>query len=257
MSTVSNRWVHTVVGAALAVLVPVGLAGCADDVSGQGSARTASPSSAGPTDFPATSVPATSDAPPTASDTPEPSSSAPPTPVAPPANCRPSTCKEVASGDVGDGYRVVLRGDASGAGGLGVSAVELAYQGTSVFWVVNEGETPAGIECSAEPAKNCVTVAYVGAHGAIARSWKVVGNTLAASGEAQSSTPNMQSADLNGDGYVDARGLQSTYEPDHATGKVFWQTWTSDGSTLASTGCGPQASTKPPAPTTPQSGACS
>lgn len=176
--------------------------------------------------------------------------------VPPPTSCSPlSQCPKAASGDVGDGYTLVLR---SGPGsGSGASVLELRYRGVSVFWTVKDDETPYELACSATPQKRCVVVDYTGAHAAVGRLWKVMGNTLVAGGTATSDTPGMHATDLNKDGYVDVVALQNDYTPDYATGKVYWQTWVSNGQSLVSTGCSAKASGDlPPQPVTPQTGSC-
>jgi hypothetical protein len=162
----------------------------------------------------------------------------------------------VATKSLGDGYAVVLHGDASYNGGAGASVLELRYSSVPVFWATQEGETPAELGCSPHPARHCVVVDYSGAHGAVGRLWRIVGSTLEAADEVTSATPEMHAVDLEGNGSIDVQALQNNYEPDYATGKVYWQTWTSDGESLTSTGCGPAASTAPPPPTAPLTGVC-
>jgi hypothetical protein len=141
--------------------------------------------------------------------------------------------------------------------GVGATIVELTNAGTPVYWATIAGEMPAQLTCSTSADKsNCVLVASVGAHGSNAAVWRLGGATLHRGSTVASDSPNMRALDLNGDGWVDAEGLQNTYNPDYASGAVYWQTWISDGTHLTSTGCTPPTHSQPGAPAAPVTGTC-
>ncbi|MDP9094163.1 MAG: hypothetical protein M3N95_14830, partial [Actinomycetota bacterium] len=113
------------------------------------------------------------------------------------------------------------------------------------------------LSCSTTADKsNCVLVDSVGAHGSNATVWRLGGASLHRGQTVTAGTPNMRALDLNGDGWVDAEALQSTYTPDYVSGAVYWQTWVSDGTHLTSTGCTSPTHTQPAAPAAPVAGSC-
>lgn len=246
----SRRW--AVVAAAVL------LAGCTSTTGGTGAVSVASSATSGGTDFPAS--PATSGA---LSPSGVPSS-APPTAAASgspaPSECaRESDCTLVKSWDVGGGYVVAAFSASSAAGGIGSSILLLARGRTPVFWHVFAGENPSELLCKvAGTLRNCALVDVVGAHGASAYPFVVVGDQLAIGPSIGTDTPGLHVADLNGDLLVDAYGLQNDFDPDYASGHVQWQTWkrSLDGMTLVSTGCGKLAASAPVDPTAFEQGKC-
>jgi hypothetical protein len=176
--------------------------------------------------------------------------------VPPPKACSSSDCTLFASDDLGSGFAISVHNNST----AGVAIVELAYHGTPLYWHVFRFETPAEFACDvAGSVRNCVLVDYTGAHAAIAHPIVLATATLLIGKEVVSDTPDLHPADLDGDNRIDAYGLHNDYDPDYASGKVRWQTWSrsADGRSFASTGCGPLSQTAPPAPTSFLAGACS
>jgi hypothetical protein len=195
----------------------------------------------------------------------EPVTSTPPTsspPGAPsaasaPAACPGGTCRQVLSSSLISPYSVIVRANSAYGGGAGATIVELTASGVAVSWTVRPGESPAQISCQSSPDRsNCVLVDNVGAHGSTATVLRLAGGTLAVGSSVVATTPQMQATDVNHDGWVDAIGLQNTLKPDYATGTVYWQTWTSNGTQLTSTGCTPPTHTPPSPPSAPLLGQC-
>jgi hypothetical protein len=142
-------------------------------------------------------------------------------------------------------------------GGVGATIVELTNDGVPVYWATIGGEMPVQLTCSTSPDKsNCVLIDSVGAHGSNVTVWRLGGATLHRGSTVASDSPDMRALDLNGDGWVDAEGLQNTHNPGNASGTVYWQTWISDGTHLTSTGCTPPSSSQPSAPAAPVTGTC-
>ena len=180
-----------------------------------------------------------------------------PSAVPAPAACPGGTCRQAMSTTLGAPYAVVVRSNPAYANGTGATIVELTAAGVPVGWTVLPSESPSEITCSSTPSQsNCVLVDHVGAHRSDAIVFRLAGGALRRGGTVAAATPEMHARDLNGDGWVDAAGLQNTGVPDYATGKVYWQTWASDGTGLRSTGCTGLAASAPPVPTTLLHGSC-
>ena len=244
----SDRALTCVAVAALAAAV---LVACSSTVTGSGSA--VRPSSSAPS-TPASSSGVSTDVP-TTTDT---SSATPgPTAVPPPASCPGGTCPKSLSATLSSPYTIVVRANRDYSGGVGATIVELTNGTVPVFWYTIEGDSPSQLSCiTGSSGANCVLVDYTGAHASNATVWTLAAGTLHRGATVTSDTPNMRADDLNGDGFVDAEALQNTYVPDYASGSVYWQTWTSDGSHLTSTGCSAPTHNPPAAPTAPLSGSC-
>lgn len=224
------------------------LTACTTTVNGTGIARQPSL-----TPTPTTSTAATTPA--SSSATPTPTAPAP-TAVSPPPQCPGGTCQIAATIGLQNGYEILLRNGTSTTAPVS-SVVELTQRGVPVAWFVADGEQPAHIACSITNQQgSCVVVNEVGAHGSDAIAFVFTGTALQRGDTVTASTPEMFPRDLNADGTIDAEGLQNDYTPDYATGKVQWQTWTSNGLHFTSTGCGPKSSVAPPRPTTLQTGPC-
>jgi hypothetical protein len=180
-----------------------------------------------------------------------------PSPIPAPAACPGGTCKQNMSSSVSAPFTVIVRTNPAYGNGQGATILELTDSGVPVSWYVVPAETPAEITCSSTPNEaNCVLVDHVGAHGSDAIVFRISGGTLKRGSTVVASTPEMHAGDLNDDGWIDAAGLQNNGSPDYVTGKVYWQTWVSDGLRLNSTGCTALASTPGPQPTTPARGNC-
>jgi hypothetical protein len=249
-------------GLFLALLASAGLAACSSTIQGTGLPIAAESTSAAPQSdtappseaaSPSATASSTSSAP-VASSPPAPPT---PAPASPPPECPGGTCPQVDSVALGHGYVIILRGNDGYGGGAGASVVELTSGGVPVFWSAAASETPGGLACSAAGAMpNCVVVDYTGAHASVATVWALARGTLHRGATVSSDTPGMSGRDLNADGFVDVVALQNDYTPDYATGKVYWQTWVSDGNHLTATGCTSPTHTPSPAPTQPVSGSC-
>jgi hypothetical protein len=133
---------------------------------------------------------------------------------------------------------------------------ELARSEVPVYWHVTDDATPSELMCSPAPQPNCGLVVFVGAHAAEAFGLLRVGDALAAFGQANSETPTAKVRDLDGDGWIDVVMVRNTYRPGYATGKVYWETFTSDGRRFTPTGCTAPAHEPPPAPSAPLAGDC-
>jgi hypothetical protein len=144
----------------------------------------------------------------------------------------------------------------SGDEGAGEAILELQNAGKPVYSNTFAGETPQAMRCSPTPSPNCVLVDGTGAHASSARGFKVLATSMAQFGVVDSDTPETIAGDLNDDGWIDVITDQDTYMPDYATGKVYWQTFTSNGVTFTSTGCTVPAPTLPRTPSAPLTGAC-
>ena len=154
-------------------------------------------------------------------------------------------------------FAVIVRTNPAYANGTGAAIVELTRSDVPVGWYVVPGESPSEITCSTTASQsNCVLVDHVGAHGSDAIVFRLVGQALQRGSTVLAATPDMHASDLDGDGWVDAAGLQNTGVPNYATGRVYWQTWVSDGIRLRTTGCTSPAGSAPPAPTTLLRGSC-
>jgi hypothetical protein len=242
----TRPWQH---GLGLAVIAVVAvLAGCTTTVSGSGVAHQPSPTATPTTPAPTTSA-TSSTAPPT--------TPAPPKAAAPPPQCPNGSCQISATIGLPNGYELLLRTGTSTTAAQS-SIVELSKNGVAVAWYVADGEQPAHVSCQiTDQRANCVVVNEVGAHGSDATAYLFTGTSLRRGDTVTAATPEMLPRDLNNDGTIDAAGLQNDYTPNYATGKVQWQTWTSDGLRFTSTGCGPKSTTAPPKPTAPLTGPCS
>jgi hypothetical protein len=184
------------------------------------------------------------------------SSGAPPVAVQDPTACAAGACTKIASGDLGAGYAATVYSGPSPSGQVGAEYLQLTLAGVSVFWKVTDGYNPGQLACSPIPSPNCVVEDSFGAHASSARGLIRLGNKLVQFDEAPSDTPVTDVLDLNGDGWIDVRSMQNTYDPDYATGKVYWLTALSDGTKFAVTGCTPPKKAPGPKPTAPVSGTC-
>jgi hypothetical protein len=210
-----------------AVAVLAAAVGCGSTTGGSGHLASAS-----------RSVPAKPALPPAV----RPTTGAPPGAVRPPPLCATPDCPVVASRDLGSGYRLAALGNTSALGGAGVAVLELTHDGTPVYWRVFPTETPVALVCATSThLPNCVLVDYAGAHGGVGYPILFVDRGVWVGNPVDTDTPILRAADLDGDGLVDAYGLQNDYEPSYADGAVQWQTWrrTADGTSFTSTGCGP------------------
>jgi hypothetical protein len=249
-------------GFLLALVASAALAACSSTTQGTGLAIATERTSAAPQSgsaspsglaSPSTAASSTSSAPVTSSPAVPPNSA----PASPPPECPRGTCPQVDSVALGNGYVIILRGNDGYGGGAGASVVELTSGGVPVFWSATANETPGGLACSTAGATpNCVVVDYTGAHASVATAWTLARGTLHRGATVSSDTPGMSGRDLDADGFVDVVALQNDYTPDYATGKVYWQTWVSDGNHLTGTGCTSPSHTPTPAPTQPVSGSC-
>jgi hypothetical protein len=182
-----------------------------------------------------------------------------PVELTPPGVCATPDCRLVHRAALGAGDTVALYGNTSADGGAGAAILEFAAHGTSTYWRVFAGQTPSQLECAAAATpRNCVVVDYVGAHGALAYPVVVLDGGPWVGEPVTTDTPDLRAADLDGDGRVDAFGVQNDYRPSYAEGAVQWQTWrrSRDGTAFASSGCGPLVRRTPRPPTTLLTGAC-
>lgn len=224
------------------------LTACTSTINGNGIARQ-------PSITATTSVSSSASPPPSSS--PPPTTPTPPKAASPPPQCPGGTCQIAATIGLPNGYEILLRNGTSTTAPIS-SVVELSKSGVAVAWFVADGEQPAHIACSVtDQHGSCVVVNEVGAHGSDATAYVFTGSALQHGDTVTAATPDMFPRDLNADGLIDAEGLQNDYTPDYATGKVQWQTWTSNGLHFTSTGCGPKSSVAPPKPTAPLTGPCS
>jgi hypothetical protein len=241
----------TRLGTAVGVALVLACAGCGSTTSGTGrvgSTAPASPSSSAPL-TPSPTSPETSGV---ASLPPGPTAS-PPEEVPPPKACSTSACTLFKTFDAGHGYVLSVHSSPTAA------VLELARDGTPVYWRVFDYETPAEFMCVIVlSVPDCVLVDFTGAHAAIAHPIVLAGPFISVGKAVTSDTPEVHALDLDGDTWLDVYGLQNNYEPDYASGQVQWQTWqrTKYGTALVSTGCGTLASTAEPAPSTLLTGAC-
>jgi hypothetical protein len=155
------------------------------------------------------------------------------------------------------GYRVTVYAAPSPSGGVAATVTELASGGVPVYWHVTDNASPSQVACSAAPQPNCGLALFVGAHASEAIGLLRDGDGFRPYAEADSNTPTTKVGDLNGDGWIDVAAIQNTYRPSYATGKVYWQTSTSDGHTYTATGCtAPSHNPSTTAPTAPLTGTC-
>ncbi|MDP9116463.1 MAG: hypothetical protein M3O28_04215, partial [Actinomycetota bacterium] len=174
-----------------------------------------------------------------------------------PATCPAAACPVSASSSLTGDLRIILRSNPAYLSGEGATIVELTKAGLPVYWYSLPGELPSQLNCLYSPVRaSCIVVDNVGAHGSKATLFRLDGSTLVKGAQVTSDSPQIQARDLNDDGWIDVEALQNTYQPDYATGAVYWQTWTSNGSELTSTGCTPATHTPPPAPLAPATGHC-
>jgi hypothetical protein len=154
---------------------------------------------------------------------------------------------------------VTLLAGPSATSGVGSAVIELAQQGTPVFWKVIDEESPQSVVCSATPQPNCVVVDATGAHASAFYGFLVHPTSMTQFDTNVSDTPDTKAVDLNADGWIDVVTEQNTYLPTYATGTVYWQTFTSDGVHLSSTGCSVPVNPNDlaPAPSAPLTGTCS
>jgi hypothetical protein len=179
--------------------------------------------------------------------------------VPPPPFCQPGACQQRLSASLTAPYGIAVWSNPN-FNGVAVTIVELTRNGVPVTWQGKPDQTPSQLSCITSDHSNCVLVDLTGAHGSIASVWRLVGDASGASlvhgASAQAATPTMQAADLDHDGWVDVAGLQNDYTPSYAAGRVYWQTWKSDGTRLMSTGCSAPSHTRPAAPSAFESGNC-
>jgi hypothetical protein len=244
--------VNAVAAAVTAVLTCALVSACTSTVGGSGEARQPSTTAVTSTAASSSSAPTTT-APPTSA---SPTTTAPAAAPAPP-ECPNAACQISATVGLNGPYTFLLRIGGATSDYPVSSVVELAYGSVPVFWYVAGGDTPSHITCQVGTGTgNCVVVDTAGAHGSNATVWAFTGTTLKKGGTVTVATPETFARDLNGDRFVDVEGLQDTYTPTYATGKVYWQTWTSNGTTLTSTGCTAPTTTAAPRPTAPVTGHC-
>ena len=176
------------------------LTACGSTVQGQGAGAQ--------TSAPAVSVTDESSAPATTSATTATTTSAAPLAQPPPAQCPVSSCAELATASLGNGFVAVLRTGQATDGSVGASVLELTQNGVPVDWHAVNGETPAHLSCISGAAGNCVVVDEVGAHGANATVWRLAFNSakLTKAATVQTDTPSLSGRDLNADGFVDVIG---------------------------------------------------
>lgn len=246
-----------------AIVAACALGACASTTSGTGGGSGAPSTSASSTPVtlppPSSPLPVSVPAPSTSaavSSAPLSSSAPAPTPVAAPKACAAGKCTKIRSADLDGGYTATVYSGPSPSGQLAAEYLQLALGGVSVFWKVTDGYSPGQLVCSPTPAPNCAVEDGFGAHASSARGLARIGNALIQFDEATSDTPITDVQDLNGDGWIDVVSVQNTYEPDYATGKVFWMTSLSNGKKFIATGCTPAKKKLAPKPSAPVSGTC-
>jgi hypothetical protein len=251
--------------AGLLVPIAVLLAACSSTTNGAGNGSGA-PTTAGtstsavpsrlPPPSPSTSTSSASTSVPPPPTTSAPVTSSTPTALPTPPVCASGGCTKNKVVDLGDGYTVTLYTGSSAGGAVGSTVLELDSAGTPVFWQVTKDQIAGDLACSPRPMPNCVVVAGVGAHASVATGYTRQLNRLVKYGNVPSDTPSTDPIDLNGDGLIDVVTAINTYEPSYATGKVFWQTFQSTGTSFESTGCTKPAFNLPPEPSAPLTGTC-
>jgi hypothetical protein len=173
-----------------------------------------------------------------------------------PKACAAGKCSKIASGDLGGGYSVTVYTGPSPTGQVAADYLQLKLASVPVFWKITDGYHPGQLLCSARPAPNCAVEDAFGAHSSSGRVFLRQGNRLVQFGEALSDTPLTDIADLNGDGWIDVVAAVNTYEPDYATGKVYWSTSLSNGKRLVLSGCTVPRRNLLSKPTAPLTGTC-
>jgi hypothetical protein len=177
--------------------------------------------------------------------------------VPPPRICASGRCHAVGTASLDDGYQVVVFSAPSPSGGVAATVTALSHDRVAVYWHVTDNASPSQVACSAAPRPNCGLALFVGAHASEAIGLLRDGDGFRPYAEADSNTPTTKVGDLNGDGWIDVAAIQNTYRPSYATGKVYWQTSTSNGSRYISTGCTPPShNPSTTAPTAPLTGSC-
>jgi hypothetical protein len=176
--------------------------------------------------------------------------------VAPPSICNGSQCSSKTQTTFGQ-FEVILYSAPSTTSGT-ASVIELLDNTAPVYWKVIDGDSPEGVTCSTTPAPNCVVVDETGAHASTFSAFRVSAGALTQFDMNGSDTPASYAADLNGDGWIDVVTEQNTYQPNYAAGTVYWQTFTSNGVHLLSTGCSAPiaADQLAPRPSAPLGGPC-
>lgn len=160
------------------------------------------------------------------------------------------------SASLSGSFTVVVRTNPDYESGKGAIVLELTDADVPISWYVLPGETPVAITCSSDPrVANCVLVDRVGAGASDAIVWRLTAGTLQRGSTVLASTTHMQALDLNHDGLIDAAGLQNATRPGDS-GKVYWQTWLSDGLHLATSGCTAPDVQAPPVPSAPERANC-
>jgi hypothetical protein len=159
---------------------------------------------------------------------------------------------------VKDGYQIVLRSGTSDLTGSITAVVELLTGGVPTLWNTEADEYQPHLECSTRtPHLHCVVLAGVGAHSSQAQLYLVSDGRFVLPPPITTDTPGIAAQDLDGDGDLDLQVPVNDYQPDYATGGMYWQTWLLKSQSYSLSGCTATVYNEmPPVPTAPVFGAC-